>query len=44
MGARKFADRFAVLDQGKIAAFGTPDELEHSENKLVRGLAAPVES
>jgi phospholipid/cholesterol/gamma-HCH transport system ATP-binding protein len=44
MGARKFADRFAVLDQGRIAAYGTPDELEHSDNALVRGLAAPVES
>lgn len=39
-GARKFADRFAVLDSGKIASYGTVDELAHSENELVRELAA----
>lgn len=39
-GARKFADQFAVLDRGRIAAYGTADELEQSSNALVRGLAA----
>jgi phospholipid/cholesterol/gamma-HCH transport system ATP-binding protein len=27
-GARKIADKFAVLDQGKVLAFGTPEELD----------------
>ncbi len=35
-GARRVGDKFAVLDQGKLAGFGTADELEKSENKLVR--------
>lgn len=39
-GARKFADHFAVLDRGKIAAYGTAEELERSGDALVRGLAA----
>jgi phospholipid/cholesterol/gamma-HCH transport system ATP-binding protein len=39
-GARKFADHFAVLDRGKIAAYGTAEELERSSDALVRGLAA----
>lgn len=39
-GARKFADRFAVLDRGKIAACGPIDDLLHSDNSLVRELAA----
>ncbi len=39
-GARKFADRFAVLDHGKIAACGPIDDLLHSDNPLVRELAA----
>ncbi len=43
-GARKFADRFAVLDQGKIAACGTADELARSENSLVRELAVGSET
>lgn len=38
-GARKFTDQFAVLDRGKIVGCGTADELEHSENTLVRDLA-----
>lgn len=38
-GARKFADQFAILDGGTIAACGTADELEHSNNALVRELA-----
>jgi phospholipid/cholesterol/gamma-HCH transport system ATP-binding protein len=39
-GARKFADRFAVLDQGKLAACGPIDDLLRSKNPLVRELAA----
>jgi len=39
-GARKFADRFAVLDGGKIARCGTADDLARSDNALVRELAA----
>jgi phospholipid/cholesterol/gamma-HCH transport system ATP-binding protein len=27
-GARKIADKFAVLDQGRVLAFGTPEELD----------------
>ena len=37
-GARRIADRFAVLDQGDLAAFGTPQELENHENQVVRKL------
>ena len=37
-GARRIADRFAVLDQGDLAAFGTPRELENHENQVVRKL------
>lgn len=39
-GVQTFADRFAVLDKGKIVACGTYSEVEHSENSLVRELAA----
>jgi phospholipid/cholesterol/gamma-HCH transport system ATP-binding protein len=42
-GARRFADRFAVLDCGKIAACGTPDELAHTDNPLVKQLASTSE-
>ncbi len=38
-GATNFADRFAVLDHGKIAGVGTADELAASQNSLVRNLA-----
>jgi phospholipid/cholesterol/gamma-HCH transport system ATP-binding protein len=38
-GARKFADRFAVLDKGIIAGCGTLDDLQRSDNPLVRDLA-----
>jgi phospholipid/cholesterol/gamma-HCH transport system ATP-binding protein len=37
-GARRIADRFAVLDQGDLAALGTPQELENHENQVVRKL------
>jgi phospholipid/cholesterol/gamma-HCH transport system ATP-binding protein len=43
-GARKFADEFAVLDRGKIAACGSVDELAHSDNSLVRELALGSET
>lgn len=39
-GVHTFADRFAVLDQGQIVACGTYGEVENSQNKLVRELAA----
>ena len=39
-GARRVGDRLAVLDQGKLAAIGTPDELEDHENELVRALVS----
>lgn len=37
-GARRVGDRFAVLDGGELAAFGTPQELENHENQTVRKL------
>jgi phospholipid/cholesterol/gamma-HCH transport system ATP-binding protein len=37
-GARRVCDRFAVLDRGRLAALGTPRELEHHENTTVRRL------
>lgn len=43
-GVARFADTFAVLDQGKIAARGTLEELARSESKLVRELAAGSET
>jgi phospholipid/cholesterol/gamma-HCH transport system ATP-binding protein len=34
-GARKIADKFAVLDEGRLLAFGTPEELEgKQDNRL----------
>jgi phospholipid/cholesterol/gamma-HCH transport system ATP-binding protein len=34
-GARKIADKFAVLDQGRLLAFGTPEELDkRQDNRL----------
>lgn len=43
-GVRKFADRFAVLDHGKIAGCGTVEELARSENELVRELSIGSET
>ena len=37
-GARRIGDRFAVLDQGRLAAFGKPEDLEEHENETVRKL------
>lgn len=42
-GARKFADQFAILSQGRILACGAADELARSENSLVRELASVSE-
>jgi phospholipid/cholesterol/gamma-HCH transport system ATP-binding protein len=39
-GARRVGDRFAVLDQGKLAALGRPQDLERTENETVRKLVA----
>lgn len=39
-GVHDFADRFAVLDGGKIVACGTYSEVENSQNSLVRELAS----
>ncbi len=37
-GARRVCDRIAVLDQGRLAALGTPGDLENHENETVRRL------
>lgn len=37
-GAKRVGDRFAVLDQGRLAAFGKPDDLKNHENETVRKL------
>jgi phospholipid/cholesterol/gamma-HCH transport system ATP-binding protein len=34
-GARKIADKFAVLDQGKVLAFGTPEELDRRNDSRI---------
>ena len=31
------ADRVALLDEGKVAAVGTPEEFRNSSNPLIRG-------
>ncbi len=43
-GARRLADKVAVLDQGSIVGFGTIDELDHSDNDLVRELISESQS
>jgi phospholipid/cholesterol/gamma-HCH transport system ATP-binding protein len=37
-GARRVADKIAVLDKGALVAFDTADELEKSDNEVVREL------
>jgi phospholipid/cholesterol/gamma-HCH transport system ATP-binding protein len=37
-GARRIGDRFAVLDQGRLAALGKPEDLQEHENETVRKL------
>ena len=37
-GARRVADRVAVLDKGNVAAFGSVDEVSQSENEVARRL------
>jgi len=37
-GARRIGDRFAVLDRGRLAALGKPEDLEGHENETVRKL------
>jgi phospholipid/cholesterol/gamma-HCH transport system ATP-binding protein len=37
-GARRVADRIAVLDRGRLVADGTVAEVEHSENEVARNL------
>jgi phospholipid/cholesterol/gamma-HCH transport system ATP-binding protein len=39
-GARRVGDRLAVLDQGKLVAIGTAQELAEHENELVRALVS----
>ena len=37
-GVRRFADRLGVLDQGHMIASGSPEELAHDNDALVRAL------
>jgi phospholipid/cholesterol/gamma-HCH transport system ATP-binding protein len=39
-GARKIADRIAVLEKGVLVAFGTAAELDQSDNPIVRQLVS----
>jgi phospholipid/cholesterol/gamma-HCH transport system ATP-binding protein len=39
-GARRVGDRFAILDDGHLLAYGTAEELDHHENTTVRKLIA----
>lgn len=44
IGARRFADRYAVLDGGRIVACGTADELARHSNPVVRRLTLATET
>ncbi|HEY4049552.1 MAG TPA: ATP-binding cassette domain-containing protein [Acidobacteriaceae bacterium] len=35
-GARKIGDKFAVLDEGRLLAFGTPEELDDKQDNRLR--------
>jgi phospholipid/cholesterol/gamma-HCH transport system ATP-binding protein len=37
-GAKRLADRIAVLNQGRLIADGTVEEVQHSENEIARSL------
>jgi phospholipid/cholesterol/gamma-HCH transport system ATP-binding protein len=37
-GARRVADKIAVLEKGALVGFGTVDDLEKSDNEVVREL------
>ena len=37
-GAKRIADRIAVLNQGRLIADGTVEEVQHSENEIARNL------
>jgi phospholipid/cholesterol/gamma-HCH transport system ATP-binding protein len=37
-GARRVADRIAVLDQGRLIADGTLEEVQNSQNEIARSL------
>jgi phospholipid/cholesterol/gamma-HCH transport system ATP-binding protein len=39
-GARKIADKFAVLDQSRLLAFGTPQELDRRDDKRLQQFIA----
>ena len=41
---RRLADKVAVLDQGRIVGFGTVEELDRSDNSLVRELISESQS
>ena len=39
-GARRVGDKMAVLDKGRLVGFGTADELQGSDNEVVRNLVS----
>ena len=39
-GARKIADKFAILDKGRLLAFGTPEELDKTHDSLLQQFIA----
>ena len=43
-GARRLADKVAVLDEGRLVGFGTIEELDRSDNGLVRELISESQS